>query len=92
MYPSVTQDDMLSKVSPLLRWNIVVNLCCLEYCTIKVQCLIHFISFYILLFQDLTAIGISKPGHRKKLKAEIARLNIHDGIPDFKPVSSIAER
>ncbi|XP_052267192.1 caskin-2-like isoform X3 [Dreissena polymorpha] len=35
--------------------------------------------------QDLTAIGISKPGHRKKLKTEIARLNIHDGIPDFKP-------
>ncbi|XP_052791333.1 caskin-2-like isoform X3 [Mya arenaria] len=35
--------------------------------------------------QDLTAIGISKPGHRKKLKAEIARLNINDGIPDFKP-------
>ncbi|XP_053393505.1 LOW QUALITY PROTEIN: caskin-2-like [Mercenaria mercenaria] len=35
--------------------------------------------------QDLTAIGISKPGHRKKLKSEIARLNIHDGIPDFKP-------
>ena len=38
--------------------------------------------------QDLTAIGISKPGHRKKLKAEIGRLNIHDGIPDFKPVST----
>ena len=39
--------------------------------------------------QDLTAIGISKPGHRKKLKAEIGRLNIHDGIPDFKPVSTV---
>ena len=39
--------------------------------------------------QDLTAIGISKPGHRKKLKAEIGRLNIHDGIPDFKPVSTM---
>lgn len=38
------------------------------------------------VFQDLSAIGITKPGHRKRLKAEIARLNIHDGIPDFKPV------
>ncbi|KAL5018515.1 hypothetical protein ScPMuIL_004237, partial [Solemya velum] len=35
--------------------------------------------------EDLTAIGITKPGHRKRLKAEIARLNIHDGIPDHKP-------
>ena len=38
------------------------------------------------LFQDLTAIGITKPAHRKRLKAEIARLHIHDGIPDFCPV------
>lgn len=37
--------------------------------------------------EDLTAIGITKPGHRKRLKAEIARLNIHDGIPDHKPTS-----
>ncbi|XP_055955084.1 caskin-2 isoform X2 [Patella vulgata] len=35
--------------------------------------------------EDLTAIGITKPAHRKRLKAEIARLNIPDGIPDFKP-------
>ncbi|XP_013386174.1 caskin-1 isoform X2 [Lingula anatina] len=35
--------------------------------------------------QDLTAIGITKPGHRKKLKAEISKLNLHDGIPDYKP-------
>ncbi|KAK3090288.1 hypothetical protein FSP39_010658 [Pinctada imbricata] len=35
--------------------------------------------------QDLSAIGITKPGHRKRLKAEIVRLNIHDGIPDYKP-------
>ena len=38
------------------------------------------------MFQDLTAIGITKPAHRKRLKAEISKLNIHDGIPDFKPV------
>ncbi|VDI20408.1 Hypothetical predicted protein [Mytilus galloprovincialis] len=35
--------------------------------------------------EDLTAIGITKPGHRKRLKAEIARLNISDGLPDYKP-------
>jgi len=37
--------------------------------------------------QDLTAIGITKPSVRKKLKSEIGKLTIHDGIPDFKPVS-----
>ena len=42
----------------------------------------------VCLFQDLTAIGITKPAHRKRLKAEIARLHIHDGIPDFCPVGS----
>lgn len=61
----------------------------------------HFIVIFNLMFvvfnfsgdfsfffsQDLTAIGITKPAHRKRLKSEIARLNIHDGIPDFRPVS-----
>ena len=37
--------------------------------------------------EDLNAIGITKPAHRKKLKAEISRLNISDGLPDFIPVS-----
>ncbi|CAL4060841.1 unnamed protein product [Meganyctiphanes norvegica] len=35
--------------------------------------------------EDLNAIGITKPVHRKKLKAEINRLNISDGLPDFIP-------
>lgn len=39
--------------------------------------------------QDLTAIGIKKPNHRKKLKAEIAQLNIPDNLPDFIPVSTL---
>ena len=38
-------------------------------------------------FQDLTAIGIKKPNHRKRLKAEIAQLRISDGLPDYIPVS-----
>ncbi|CAH1795709.1 unnamed protein product [Owenia fusiformis] len=37
--------------------------------------------------EDLTAIGITKPGHRKRLKAEISKLHIHDGIPDYKPAN-----
>lgn len=39
--------------------------------------------------EDLNAIGITKPAHRKKLKAEITRLNISDGLPDFIPVRII---
>lgn len=35
--------------------------------------------------EDLTAVGITKPLHRRNLKAEIAKLNISDGIPDYKP-------
>lgn len=37
--------------------------------------------------EDLTAVGIKKPNHRKKLKAEIAQLSISDGLPDYIPVS-----
>ncbi|XP_003748269.1 caskin-2-like [Galendromus occidentalis] len=35
--------------------------------------------------EDLTAIGITRPQHRRKLKQEISKLNISDGIPDYKP-------
>ncbi|XP_066250686.1 caskin-2 isoform X4 [Euwallacea similis] len=37
--------------------------------------------------EDLTAIGIKKPNHRKKLKAEIAQLNVPDNLPEFVPGS-----
>ncbi|XP_050542931.1 uncharacterized protein LOC126906388 isoform X3 [Daktulosphaira vitifoliae] len=37
--------------------------------------------------EDLTAIGVKKPNHRKKLKAEIGLLNISDGLPDHIPGS-----
>ncbi|KAK2149385.1 hypothetical protein LSH36_454g01035 [Paralvinella palmiformis] len=36
--------------------------------------------------QDLSAIGISNPKHRKQLKQEINKLYIQDGFPDYKPV------
>mgnify|MGYP002423681567 CR=1 FL=1 len=43
-------------------------------------------NFCLFYFQkDLTAIGITHPSHRRKLKNEIARLHLPDGLPDFKP-------
>ena len=38
--------------------------------------------------EDLTAIGIQNPAHRKKLKSEISKLNISDGLPNHVPVSN----
>lgn len=38
------------------------------------------------LLKDLTAIGVMKPGHRKKLTSEISKLPTTDWLPDHKPV------
>ncbi|XP_038064631.1 histone-lysine N-methyltransferase 2D-like isoform X2 [Patiria miniata] len=35
--------------------------------------------------EDLTAIGVTKPGHRKRISAMISQLNEPDGIPNYKP-------
>lgn len=35
--------------------------------------------------KDLTAIGITHPLHRRKIKNEITRLNLPDNLPNFKP-------
>uniref|UniRef100_A0A9J8CJR1 Si:dkeyp-9d4.3 n=1 Tax=Cyprinus carpio carpio TaxID=630221 RepID=A0A9J8CJR1_CYPCA len=40
--------------------------------------------------EDLTAIGVTKPGHRKKMLSEISKINIPDWIPQEKP-SNLAE-
>jgi len=37
--------------------------------------------------EDLNAIGVTKPHHRKKIKSEISQLNISEGLPDFIPDS-----
>ena len=37
--------------------------------------------------EDLTAIGIQNPGHRKRLRMEISRLRIWDGLPEHVPGS-----
>ncbi|XP_030069008.1 caskin-1 [Microcaecilia unicolor] len=37
--------------------------------------------------EDLTAIGVTKPGHRKKIASEINNLNIAEWLPDYKPAN-----
>ncbi|XP_041852730.1 caskin-1 isoform X5 [Melanotaenia boesemani] len=37
--------------------------------------------------EDLTAIGITKPGHRKKMTSEINKLSVTEWLPDQKPNS-----
>ncbi|KTF83480.1 hypothetical protein cypCar_00016388, partial [Cyprinus carpio] len=36
--------------------------------------------------EDLTAIGVTKPGHRKKISMEIGNMNIPEWLPDYIPV------
>lgn len=38
------------------------------------------------ILQDLTAIGVTKPGHRKKISMEISKLSIPEWLPDYIPV------
>ncbi|XP_063749492.1 caskin-2-like isoform X2 [Eleginops maclovinus] len=35
--------------------------------------------------EDLTAIGVTKPGHRKKISLEISQLSIPEWLPDYTP-------
>ncbi|XP_077426786.1 caskin-1 isoform X2 [Vanacampus margaritifer] len=37
--------------------------------------------------EDMTAIGVMKPGHRKKLTSEISKLPSADWLPDHKPAN-----
>ncbi|KAM9345719.1 caskin-1 [Symphorus nematophorus] len=37
--------------------------------------------------EDLTAIGITKPGHRKKMTSEINKLSVTEWLPEHKPAS-----
>ena len=40
--------------------------------------------------EDLTSIGIQNPDHRKRLRIEISRLRIPDGVPD-NPAETLEE-
>ncbi|XP_056433606.1 caskin-2-like [Gadus chalcogrammus] len=35
--------------------------------------------------EDLTAIGVTKPGHRKKISSEVVRLSVPEWLPDYIP-------
>lgn len=48
-------------------------------------CLDDLIFFYS---QDLTAVGVTKPGHRKKMLSEINKLSVTEWTFDQKPVSA----
>ncbi|XP_043091731.1 caskin-1 isoform X16 [Puntigrus tetrazona] len=37
--------------------------------------------------EDLTAIGVTKPGHRKKITSEINKITVNEWLPDQKPAS-----
>ncbi|XP_077172935.1 caskin-1 isoform X2 [Paroedura picta] len=37
--------------------------------------------------EDLTAIGVTKPGHRKKISSEINNLSIPEWLPEYKPAT-----
>ncbi|XP_073713269.1 caskin-1 isoform X3 [Misgurnus anguillicaudatus] len=37
--------------------------------------------------EDLTAIGVTKPGHRKKITSEINKLAVNEWLPDKKPAN-----
>ncbi|KAM8845626.1 caskin-1 isoform 2-T2 [Spinachia spinachia] len=37
--------------------------------------------------EDLTAIGITKPGHRKKMTSEINKLSVTEWLPEHKPAN-----
>ncbi|ROL49355.1 Caskin-1 [Anabarilius grahami] len=37
--------------------------------------------------EDLTAIGVTKPGHRKKITSEINKLSVNEWLPDQKPAN-----
>lgn len=47
---------------------------------------IIYLFIFALSCQDLTAIGVTKPGHRKKISTEISKLNIPEWLPDYIPV------
>lgn len=42
---------------------------------------------FLICVKDLTAIGITKPGHRKKLTSEINKVSVTEWLPEQKPVS-----
>lgn len=59
-----------------------------EYCQLFVMAGYDMPTISRMTPEDLTAIGIQKPNHRKRLKSEISKLDIADGLPTYIPVSA----
>ena len=53
----------------------------------NLRCRIDYLFSFSRTPEDLTAIGIKKPHHRKKLTAEIVKLDIPDCLPSTLPHS-----
>lgn len=58
-----------------------------EYIPLFISAGYDMATIYRMTPADLTAIGVTKPLHRRKLNLEIEKLNINDGLPDFIPKS-----
>lgn len=70
------------------RWSLVLGLWThhLKCFTIGVPPTFQVVHFPLVVPQDLTAIGVTKPGHRKKISMEISKLSIPEWLPDYIPV------
>jgi len=84
-----TSEDSSIKILTMchLSWWSFTVISVLPWC----KCDLHVVECTLLLtcdLQDLTAIGITQPVIRKRLTAEISRLRISDGIPNYVPVTS----
>ena len=58
---------------------------CIEMSLMRVM--MPVVCVWMSLLQDLTAIGVTKPGHRKKMTSEINKLSVTEWLPEQKPVS-----
>lgn len=61
------------------------SICCQEFVCNFIDSGYNVSTLSRLTPQDLTAIGVTDPSKRQKLLAEIKKLNLQDGIPNFKP-------
>uniref|UniRef100_A0A8C4SMF0 Caskin-2-like n=1 Tax=Erpetoichthys calabaricus TaxID=27687 RepID=A0A8C4SMF0_ERPCA len=64
-----------------------------KVCYFIICCILYVVymqfQFFHLFFKDLTAIGVTKPGHRKKISIEIGKLNIPEWLPDYIPADLV---
>ena len=66
-----------------------VELICLDDCLYVCLRVSVCLSGCVPAAKDLTAVGVTCPSARKRLKFEISKLDVDDGIPRFLPASTI---